>query len=161
MRRTVCVDIDGVVVGGIYIPEWDRQPSIYSELQSIDGACNALWHLNNKHRIYYVTSRSFINANITTIDWLKKHNFPLGCGVITSIPSAEKFLIAKSLGAAYHVDDNPSIVTSMIGTGVQGVLFVGRDEKGWWSGTREWIDSGRPYFDDWTKLAKFISTRLS
>ena len=158
---TITVDLDGVVVGGIYVSEWDRKPKIYASLPVIDGACNGIWHLAVRHNVYWLTSRSFEQAGLTSIDWLKFNNFPLGSGVITGVPSDCKKFVAKALGAAMHIDDNPAIVSSLIGTGVVGVLFVGRDESGWWAGTREWIDSGRPYFNCWDTMSKWIEKRLS
>ena len=154
--KIITVDLDGVVVGGNYLPEWDRSPSNYAVLKPIDGAVDGLWYLKNQGwRIYYLSARNFPDAFNTTYNWLSNVGAPTGDGIILKVPLEYKGFVSKALGARAHIDDAPRALDAIESHVVKPILFVGRDESGWWEGTKEAMRCF-PSFHDWKRLVQYV-----
>jgi len=135
MRPRISFDIDGVIAGGNYLPEWDRKPEIYLSLPVMDEYTKpVLNELDNKCDIYYLTSRTFDGDYDITLEWMINNNIPLGKGLVCRVPGDDKHKVSAALGCDLHIDDRPATVRLC---GFWGILFVGRDAAGWWPGTEE------------------------
>lgn len=159
-RPIISFDIDGVVAGGNYIPEWDRRPEIYKELPILDErARDVIYNLSWKYNIYFVSSRKFPNALRTSVDWLYGRGFNPSsrcCGVICyGKTPLEKPLILSALGSRLHFDDHPGIVAGYSG---RAALFINdREVDSQWPGTDYWVDSGKvPVVRGWGEVEGFV-----
>jgi hypothetical protein len=116
-KPIISFDLDGVLVGGRYIPEWDRTPEVYNSLPPADPtAADILWELESKFHTYYVSSRRFENALEVSMEWLLDHGFPCGYGVIVGQHNKPEML--RLLGVSVHFDDDPRVVMAYPSVGV-------------------------------------------
>jgi hypothetical protein len=117
-KPIISFDLDGVLVGGNYIPEWDRKPEIYRSLPAANpNAYEVLWELANKFQIYYVSSRCFDSALQVSYEWLFDNGFPLGPGGVI-VGQRNKPEMLRLLGVSVHFDDDPRVVLAYPSVGV-------------------------------------------
>lgn len=151
-KEVICFDIDGVIAGGKYIPDWDRYPEHYLKLPLIDPSIPSIMtKLADIYNIYLVSTRRYKDALSTTREWLEKNKLDLKLfsGVIVGIPRLMKSPIIEALGAKLHVDDDLTIVKSILGG--RGVLF--------WSGEWNYRPSDYtnvPVMYSWEELYKSL-----
>lgn len=124
----VTFDIDGVIAGGRYIPEWERFPEVYMELPLLDPSAPEVIHeVAKKYSVYLISSRSYPQALSSTRLWLNKVGFymPDFSGVLVGLTPHQKAAMASLLGSVMHLDDDWRVVWDM---GEAGVLFDGDSE---------------------------------
>lgn len=124
IKEVLSLDIDGVIAGGSYIPDWDRYPEHYLKLPLVDPYIPAyIQALAKYYNIYLVSTRRYKDALSTTRAWLMMNNIDLGLlsGVIVGIPRLMKCMIVEALTAVAHIDDDLTIVKSILGG--KGILY--------------------------------------
>jgi len=157
MSKVITVDLDGVVVGGNYLPEWDRTCGVYATLPEIPGASEGLRYLKSQgYKIYYLSARRFPDSLNTTHQWLLDHGCPTGEGIILGVNLSDKMFISRALGSIAHIDDCPRALIDIYKI-VKPILFVGREEQGWWDGTQEAMEK-YTWTNDWKTLVNYIET---
>lgn len=120
-KPILTLDIDGVVAGGRYLPEWDRTPSIYAALPIFDTYTRqAIQEIAPHVHLYYVSSRPMTLMD-TTLAWLEREIGEMGRGVLLGISPFYKPEVLTHIHTDLHVDDNPSIVWPL---GKRGVWMI-------------------------------------
>ena len=124
MARSVSFDVDGVIAGGDWIPEWDRKPEIYSELPVLDPMISGyLESLMYNFNLYFVSARSYVGATYNTRRWLI-NNCDLPKRAISGVICAEEYTsrkerkafkidVIRALNPIIHMDDEPEILEAL------------------------------------------------
>ena len=156
------IDIDGVLAGGEYIPEWERYPERYLTLPLIEEGLPSLIHkLARKHSLYLLSSRAFPNALDYTRLWLEKVGFASAdfCGVVVGAGKTEKVVLTQLLQATIHIDDDYRVVDKLErgDVGAPFGLFVyheaARSHYPW---SKKAAEEGASYFINWKDLLQRV-----
>lgn len=114
------------------------------------GAINAIKELNNKHQVFFITSRDdYSEAKEDTLYWLQSQ------GIIspTIFFSSQKDLIIKDNKIDIFIDDRESYVAQALNAGAQAILF-----------TQPWnimlsVNSRVNRFSQWGEISQFINSK--
>lgn len=151
-------DIDGVVCGGEFIPEWERYPETYLNLPVLDPILPAYFHdLAKKYSLYLISSRKFPNALDITKLWLNKNDFcPTDfSGVIVGLQYEEKVKMVRLLQSILHVDDDFRVTGPL---GLKGCLLLHDSIKVHYPWSSKAVEAGHVVYHDWKDvLAKIYS----
>jgi hypothetical protein len=152
----VSLDIDGVLAGGEYIPEWDRtNGAAYAALPLIDPQIPEYIHaIAKRHSVYLISSRQFPGALDTTRLWLNKQRFCMTdfCGVIVGLNHTTKIEMVKLLRATLHFDDDYRVIEPL---GTTGLLCKFTKTTYPWS--QKFIDEDGWYCHDWNNLTRTLA----
>lgn len=149
MKQVVSFDIDGVVAGGKYIPEWDRDTQHYSKLPLLDDKIpRILKRLSKNWNIYLVSTRRYEDALTSTRGWLERFGIEVA-GVIVNVPRLLKGPVVEILKAEMHFDDDLSVVKMIHGG--RGVLFYGPE----WAYRKEDLEGVR-VVNDWDGVERVL-----
>lgn len=106
----ISFDMDGVLTGGSYIPEWDRRPYHYRDLPLLEECAPEIFNdLAKRYDVYIISARNFENSTRITKEWLESKGFEGWMGICTGISVPRKAKLVKHLGISLHIDDHPEV----------------------------------------------------
>lgn len=152
MTKVISFDIDGVIAGGRYTPEWDRTPNHYLGLPLVDSRIPEILKRLAKDdwNIYLVSARRYEDALSSTRLWLERHRISVA-GVLVGVPRLLKGSVIEILHAEKHFDDDLSVVKMIHGG--RGVLFYSPE----WDYRQEDLE-GVPVVNDWDGVERLLGT---
>ena len=156
------IDIDGVLAGGEYIPEWERIPERYLSLPLLEPDLpNTIHKLARKHSLYLLSSRKFDHALDYTRLWLEQSGFAMTdfCGVMVGLNPQRKRIIFDLLHADYHIDDDYRMKELI----PNRFIFVYHENA---KSHYPWSDKAAGYYDieyalNWKEINTLIDLSLS
>lgn len=155
-------DVDGVIAGGEFIPEWERYPERYLSLPLLEEDIPHQIHkLAAKHSLYLLSSRKFPNALDYTRLWLNQSGFSLTdfCGVLVGLGAKEKVMVAQALHSNLHFDDDFRVAS--ITPLCMGVLIRHDQAASHYPWSERAVATGWPYLRNWNDITKFTELTSS
>lgn len=152
----ITIDIDGVLAGGEYIPEWERYPERYLSLPLLEKDLTTTIHkLARKHSLYLLSSRGFPNALDYTRMWLEENSFSMSdfCGVIVGLGKTKKVYLVDTLKADCHIDDDYRVVSELPNKGLFVYHESARSHYPW---SAQAVANGKGYHRNWKEIIQSV-----
>lgn len=159
-KPTITFDLDGVIVGGEYEPDWEFNVDKYYNAPTLEqDVKNHLIELSTYYNIYYISARHFTECGLITVQWLLKHRIPICGGVLVNVPAKDKYKVIAALGSSLHVDDHPVVIKSIknnLAPITLPVMFLARkNENTWWDMSKETYNNSL-HASNWSDLVYLI-----